>query len=142
MPNHLDTLTGWLSIDAINVLGQANIGLHVDAASVSWHDGLRCQQEGAALLSWSKKHWDALQRDPSGNGWMHTNRIEGTAPRHGRRRQLSDNEVEEVLQDIRRVAGAVALHPIRRSSGTEGSQYLEREGLAGHGACRHRGGRG
>ena len=34
--NHLDPLTGWLSIDVINVLGQANLGLHVEAARVSW----------------------------------------------------------------------------------------------------------
>ena len=33
-----------------------------------------------------------------------------------------------MLQDIRRAAGAVALHPIMRSSSTDGSQYLEREG--------------
>ena len=34
--NHLDPLTGWLSIDVINVLGQANLGLHVEAARDSW----------------------------------------------------------------------------------------------------------
>ena len=33
--NHLDPHTGWLSIDVINVLGQANLGLHVEAARVS-----------------------------------------------------------------------------------------------------------
>ena len=94
------------------------------------------------MLNWNNQHWTVLQRDPSGDGWMHTNSIEGAELRHGRRRRLSDNEVEEVLQDIRRVAGAVALHPIMRSSSTEGSQYLEKGRLAGHGACRHRGGRG
>ena len=59
---------------------------------------------------------------------MHTNSIEGLAPRHGRRRRLSDPEVEEVLQDIRSHAGGVALHPIIRSVGDEGRQYLEPEG--------------
>ena len=58
---------------------------------------------------------------------MHTNSIEGLAPRHGRRRRLSDQDVKEVLQDIRSHAGGVALHPIIRSVGDEGRQYLERE---------------
>ena len=111
----------------INVLGQAKLGLHVEASSVSWPDGLRGQQGEAAFLKWNKKHWTALQRDPSGDGWMHTNNIEGLAPRHGRRRRLSDPEVEEVLQDIRSHAGGVALHPIICSVGDEGRQYLETE---------------
>jgi hypothetical protein len=126
--NHLDPLTGWLSIDVINVLGQANLGLHVEAARVSWPDGLRRQQDGAALVNWNKRHWTVLQRDPSGDGWMHTNSIEGVAPRYGRRRRLSDEAVQEVLEDIRRHAGGVALHAITRAVGAEGRQYLEREG--------------
>ena len=84
--NHLDPLTGWLSIDVIKVLGQANLGLHVEAARVSWPDSLRRQRDGAALVNWNKRHWAVLQRDPSGDGWMHTNSIQGLAPRHGRRR--------------------------------------------------------
>ena len=59
--NHLDPLTGWLSIDVINVLGQANVGLHVEAARVSWSDVLRRQQDGAALVNWNKRHWTVLQ---------------------------------------------------------------------------------
>ena len=126
--NHLDPLTGWLSIDVINVLGQANLGLHVEAARVSWPDGLRGQQDGAALVNWNKRHWTVLQRDPSGDGWMHTNSIEGVAPRYGRRRRLSDAAVHEVLEDIWRDARGVALHAITRAVGAEGRQYLEREG--------------
>ena len=126
--NHLDSVTGWLSIDVINVLGQANLGLHVEAARVSWPDGLRGQQDGAALVNWNNLHWTVLQRDPSGDGWMHTNSIEGVAPRYGRRRRLSDEAVQEVLEDIRRDAGGVALHAITRAVGAEGRQYLEREG--------------
>ena len=83
--NHLDPLTGWLSIDVINVLGQANLGLHVEAARASFPDGLRGQQFGAALVNWNQRHWTVLQRDPSGDGWMHTNNIEGVAPRYGRK---------------------------------------------------------
>ncbi len=59
---------------------------------------------------------------------MHTNSIEGVAPRYGRRRCLSDEAVQEVLEDIRRDAGGVALHAITRAVGAEGRQYLEREG--------------
>ena len=114
--NHLDPLTGWLSIDVINVLGQANLGLHVEAARVSWPDGLRRQQDGAALVNWNKRHWTVLQRDPSGDGWMHTNSIEGVAPRYGRRRRLSDAAVHEVLEDIWRDARGVALHAITRAN--------------------------
>ena len=109
------------------MLGQASLGFHVVAASVSWPDGLRGQLLDGAFLNWNKRHWTVLQRDPSGDGWMHTNSIEGLAPRHGRRRRLSDPEVEEVLQDIRSHAGGVALHPIICSVGDEGRQYLERE---------------
>jgi hypothetical protein len=126
--NHLDPLTGWLSIDVINVLGQANLGLHVEAARVSWPDVLRRQHDGAALVNWNKRHWTVLQRDPSRDGWMHTNSIEGMAPRYGRRRRLSDEVVQEVLDDIQRDAGGVALHAITRAVGAEGRQFLEREG--------------
>ena len=126
--NHLDPHTGWLSIDVINVLGQANLGLHVEAVRASFPDGLRRQQFGAALVNWSQRHWTVLQRDPSGDGWMHTNSIEGVAPRYGRKRRLSDEAVQEVLEDIRRDAGGVALHAIARAVGAEGRQYLEREG--------------
>ena len=126
--NHLDPITGWLSIDVINVLGQANLGLHVEGGRVSWPDGLRRQQDGAALVNWNQQHWTVLQRDPSGDGWMHTNSIEGVGPRYGRRRRLSEEAVQEVLEDIRRYAGGLALHAITRAVGTEGRQYLEREG--------------
>ena len=48
--------------------------------------------------------------------------------RYGRRRRLSDEAVQEVLEDIRRDAGGVALHAITRAVGDEGRQYLERAG--------------
>ena len=50
------------------------------------------------------------------------------APRYGRRRRLPDEAVREVLEDIRRNAGGVALLAITRAVGAEGRQYLEREG--------------
>ena len=80
------------------------------------------------FVNWNNQHWTALQRDPSGDGWMHTNSIEGVAPRYGRRRGLSDEAVREVLEDLRRDAGDLALHAITHAVGAEGRQYLEREG--------------
>ena len=80
------------------------------------------------MVNWNKRHWTVLQRDPSRDGWMHTNSIEGMAPRYGRRRRLSDEVVQEVLDGIRRDAGGVALHAITRAVGAEGRQFLEREG--------------
>ena len=62
---------------------------------------------------------------------MHTNISEGTEPHHGRRRQLSDTGVEEVLQDIRRIAGAVELQPMLHSAGAEGAHYVEKGGILG-----------
>ena len=76
MSSHLDFETGWLSIDVINVLGQANLGIHVESASTNWLN-LVDQQGAAALVNWNQSHWTVLQRDPSGEGWMHTNSIEG-----------------------------------------------------------------
>ncbi len=126
--NHLNPQTGWLSMDVINVLGQVNIGLHVEAARVSWHDGLRGQQNGAASVNWNNRHWTVVQRDPSGDGWMHTNSIEGVGPMYGRMRRLSDKSVQQLLEDTRWNAGDVALHAITRAVCAEGRQYLEREG--------------
>jgi uncharacterized membrane protein len=96
--NHLDPLTGWLSIDVINVLGQANLGLHVEAARVSWPDALWRQQDGAALVNWNKRHWTVLQRDPSGDGWMHTNSIEGVGPRYQSWESLHDKNLTKQNQ--------------------------------------------
>ena len=69
MSNHLDPRTGWLSIDVINVLGQANLGLHVEAARVRCLEDLRGEEDRAALANWNNRHWTVLQRDPSG-GWL------------------------------------------------------------------------
>ena len=84
LASHLDPNTGWLSVDVINVLGQANLGIHVESTRVPWPD-LRNQQDVAALVNWNQRHWTVLQRDPSGDGWMHTNSIEGAKNRMGAR---------------------------------------------------------
>ena len=38
-----------------------------------------------------------LRCNPAGDGWIHTNSIEGVAPRYGRKRRLSDEGVPVVL---------------------------------------------
>ena len=68
---HLDPQTGWLSIDVMNVLGVAQLGLHVDGAPADWNQ-LQGIENGAAFVNWNKTHWSILQCDPSGEGWMHT----------------------------------------------------------------------
>ena len=118
--NHIDLATGWLSIDVINVLGRANLGLHVEPRGLSCLDDLRRRQCSAALLNWNQQHWSVLQRDPSGEGWMHTNTIEGLALSHGRRRRLVDAGVREMLEDIEGRAGGVVLHAITHVVGAEG----------------------
>ena len=126
--NHLDPDSGWLSIDVINVLGLANLGLHVEEASITWNDLQQRGQDGAALVNWNKQHWTILQRDPSGNGWMHTNSVEGEGLRYGRRRYLSSHEVSKVLRDIHIAAEDYALHAITHAAGAQGRQFLEAEG--------------
>ena len=78
-----------------------------------------------------------LQRDPSGDGWRHTNSIEGVATRFARKRRLSDQAVRGILDDIRLCAGGVSLHAITRTLGVEGWQYLASGEV---GRCRRQGG--
>ena len=92
-----------------------------------WHI-LQGRQEAAALVNWNKQHWTVLQPDPSGEGWMHTNSIEGARPKCGRKRRLRDNEVDGILRDIRREAGDCALHVIAPCA-SDGHRYLEVEGF-------------
>ena len=122
LSQHLHPKTGWLSLDVINVLGQANLGIHVESARTAWLE-LQGQEGCAALVNWNQSHWTVLQRDPSGDGWMHTNSIEGAKKFHGRKRQLSDGEVHDVLADIYRATGDYALHVITPSSTRRFSCY-------------------
>ena len=75
--DHLDSVTGFLSIDVINIIGAALLNIHVEGNEISWAN-LRAVQDGAALVNWNNKHWTVLQRDPShSNIWRHTNSIVG-----------------------------------------------------------------
>ena len=77
-----------------------------------------------------------LQRDPSGDGWRHTNSIEGVATRFARKRRLSDQAVRGMLDDIRLCAGGVSLHAITRTVGGEGWQYLANGEVSGDAAVK------
>ena len=50
MENHLDPLTGFLSIDVINVLGAGVLGLHVEGDAVPLPT-LHAEPAGAALVN-------------------------------------------------------------------------------------------
>ena len=109
---HLHSLTGWLSIDVLNVLGDVGLpkrGLGLQVAPVAgetWREG------GDAMVNWNNQHWTVLQCDPSGAGWMHTNSIEGPGLAQGRRRHLSEADVDALPEAIRAQSGDVALHAL------------------------------
>ena len=73
---HLDSVTGFLSIDVINIIG-TQLNTHVGGNVTDWPQ-LRAEQTGAALVNWNNTHCTVLQRDPShANAWRHTNSIVG-----------------------------------------------------------------
>ena len=109
----------------INVIGQAQLGLHVGPPPVPWRAGLCTAQDGAALVNWNQRHWTVLQRDPSG-GWMHTNSVEGSRATCGRRRGLSIEAVGGLLAEIAADKGGFTLHAITGQP-RNGRHFLEPE---------------
>ena len=75
MGEHLDSVTGFLSIDVINIIG-TQLNIHVEGNEIDWPQ-LRAEQNGAALINWNNTHWTVLQRDSIQSGWRHTNSIVG-----------------------------------------------------------------
>ena len=85
--DHLHPQTGYLSIDVINLLGVANLGIHVEERPTAWEELRQCQ--GArALINWNKTHWTVLEAWPpdASMQWLHTNSIEteSNSLRYGR----------------------------------------------------------
>ena len=85
--DHLDPHTGFLSIDVINLLGNANLGIHVEETPTAWEVFKHCH--GArALINWNQSHWTVLEAWPpdAPTRWRHTNSIErvSSSLRHGR----------------------------------------------------------
>ena len=85
--DHLDPQTGYLSIDVINLLGSANLGIHVEEAPTEW-EVLRQCQGARALINWNQSHWTVLEAWPpdAPTRWRHTNSIVGASSslRYGR----------------------------------------------------------
>ena len=84
---HLDPQTGFLSIDVINLLGSANLGIHVEETPTAW-EVLRHCHGARALINWNQSHWTVLEAWPpdAPTRWRHTNSIErvSSSLRHGR----------------------------------------------------------
>ena len=115
MSEHLDPVTGWLSIDVLNVLGDVELpknGHGLQVASVSG-DSWRLGED--AMVNWNNHHWTVLQADPSGDGWMHTNSIRGPGPVHGRRRRLAEGDVHALLDAILAETGSLSSDLLRLS---------------------------
>ena len=124
---HLHPDSGWLSIDVMNMLGAAHLGIHTDEDAVQWQ--VLQEEDGArAVVNWNKQHWTALWQQPGGS-WVHANSIGGAEQYHGRRANLTVAGVTSLLDGIERAEGGVALHRVVNSQGG-GAQYLERAGRA------------
>ena len=84
---HLDPQTGFLSIDVINVLGSANLGIHVEETPTAW-EVLRHCHGARALINWNQSHWTVLEAWPpdAPTRWRHTNSIDHVSSnlRYGR----------------------------------------------------------
>ena len=85
--DHLDPQTGFLSIDVINLLGSANLGIHVEETPTAWEVFRHCH--GArALINWNQRHWTVLEAWPpdAPTRWRHTNSIDHVSSnlRYGR----------------------------------------------------------
>ena len=57
LSQHLHRDTGWLSIDVINVLGAANLGLHVVGESPCSWERLKRSGHRGAFVNWNNQHW-------------------------------------------------------------------------------------
>ena len=85
---HLNPQTGFLSIDVINLLGSANLGIHVEESHTAW-DVLKQCHGARALINWNQTHWTVLEAWPpdAPTCWRHTNSIESESSsslRYGR----------------------------------------------------------
>ena len=67
--NHLHPVTGWLSVQVINVLGASLLGVHVEERATTWEE-LRRAAPCAALVNWNNSHWTVL-RSNGVESWTH-----------------------------------------------------------------------
>ena len=57
LAQHLDPLTGFLSIGVINVIGATTLGIDVEGGATLWPT-LQAAQEGGALVNWGQPPLD------------------------------------------------------------------------------------
>ena len=76
LAQHLDLATGFLSIDVINVLGTALLGIQVDGDATPW-ESLETHVLEGALIDWNNSHWTALRWESHGTIWVHSNSVQG-----------------------------------------------------------------
>ena len=125
---HLHPESGWLSIDVINVLGAAQLGIHVEANSTSL-EAVMAQCQAAALVNWNNTHWTVLVSGASAGPWTHINSIDAGIRRfHGRMDTTDKAEIIELFADIQNHCGGYSLHRVIKASGT-GHQFLETAGM-------------
>ena len=109
---HLDSKTCWLSIDVINVLGQAQMGLHVEGNTVSL-DTFLAEGAGGAFVNCNNHHWTLLVSRSCYGPWIHTDSIlegEQSFQRRAGKRERAD--IEKIMADI---AGTTGLTPYTAS---------------------------
>ena len=66
--------TGWLSIDVINILGQGQLGHHVQGSNTSLEE-LVVLGEADALVNWNNQRWMALRGRSCDGQWTHINNV-------------------------------------------------------------------
>jgi hypothetical protein len=124
---HLDPETGWLSIDIINVMGQGQLGIHVEGPSMSL-EAFLAQGKADAFVNWNNQHWTVLVGCSRQGPWIHTNSIfQGPQTFHGRVETTESADVVQILTDIARHCGSYSLHRVVRA-GPGGDQSLEAAG--------------
>ena len=124
---HLDPESGWLSIDVINVLGAAHLGIHVEADSI-FLDVFLGQRAGAALVNWNNNHWTVLESRSENGPWIHTNSIfGGTQSYHGRSEVSERSDVDKIFGDGCRHFGDYSIHCIVEAT-IDGERFLETAG--------------
>ncbi len=102
-------------LQVLNILGESQMGVHVEEAAMAWED-LREVRGGCALLNWNTRHWTVLRHDVSSGRWVHQNSIIGDKARQGCRTWSPNMVLSGLLSIIRRTYGGWTLHRVTRSS--------------------------
>ena len=125
--NHLHPESGWLSIDVMNMLGRALLGIHVGEADCPLAE--LCEATDAqAFVNWNQQHWTVLRRGGSRGGWVHLNSQPGRAVHLGRH-EVTQAEIMVLLAHIQDACGGVTLHRVTRVRSEGAALLLSAEGM-------------